>query len=250
MLLFMATKQRARAGSAFYLHSATELFGLSRKIIWNNIWIFAPLFIVVFIYAFHAWAWTPAIGGHNERSVWTRYSWFGAGFGATLPHYLWYTVVGYSTLWLGFIVLIGTPLQIIIQQAQLDVVQGHKLRIKRLFRTVREMWLPMIGLYLITGLLILGGLVLLVIPGLIALRRYLLAPYVMLDTGCSIGEALTRSAALSAKNPRSIWGIIVFMTAIGLLNMVLFIGWFLALVVGLLYSLAPVIRYQELKKLP
>lgn len=242
-------RQRARAGSAYYLHSARELFSMSRLLIWKNIWVFAPLFAVILIYVFHAWAWTPALGSHNERSNWTRYSWFGAGFGATLPHYLWYTIVGYSTMWLAFIVLVGTPVQVAIQQAQLDVVKGHKMYLKRWLRSVREMLIPMAGLYLAMGVLILIGLVLFVVPGLIALRKFFLAPYVMLDTRCGIREALQGSAKLTDQNPRSVWSIILVMAVIGLLHVVLFIGWFLALVVGLFFSLAPAIRYRELKRL-
>lgn len=241
-------RQRARAGSAYYLHTVRELFTMSRILVWRNIWVFGPLFAVILIYVFHAWAWTPAIGSHNERSNWSRYSWFGVGFGATLPHYLWYTIVGYSTMWLAFIVLVGTPVQVAIQQAQLDVVKGHKIFVRRWLRSVREMLLPMAGLYIVMGILIVGGLALLIVPGLIALRKFFLAPYVMLDTGCSIGEALRGSAKLTDKSPRSIWSIILVMTAIGLLHVVLFVGWLLALVVGFFFSLAPAIRYRELKK--
>ena len=81
------------------------------------------------------------------------------------------------------------------------------------------------------------------------LRRYFLAPYVMLDTNCGIKEAMDKSATMSKPYSRAIWGVIGVMLLIGFINVIPYIGWMVAFVLGMLYSVAPALRYQELKKI-
>jgi hypothetical protein len=73
-----------------------------------------------------------------------------------------------------------------------------------------------------------------------------LAPYVMLDTKCGITEAMERSADLTKPYSGYIWGIIGVMFLIGLFNIIPGIGWMISFVLGMLYSIAPALRYQEL----
>jgi uncharacterized membrane protein len=115
------------------------------------------------------------------------------------------------------------------------------------WKTAKELGWRMFGLYILIGLYIFVGFILLIIPGLIMLRRYFLAPYVMLDTKCGITEAMERSAEISKPYSGYVWGIIGVMFLIGLLNAVPGIGWMFAFAFGMLYSVAPALRYQELK---
>jgi uncharacterized membrane protein len=118
-----------------------------------------------------------------------------------------------------------------------------------LWHVVKSMGWRLLGLYVVMGLIILVGLILFIIPGLILIRRYFLAPYVMIDKKVSIREALDHSAALSKLNAGSIWGIIGVMILIGMVNIIPIIGGLASFVLGSLYSVAPALRYQELKKL-
>jgi hypothetical protein len=68
----------------------------------------------------------------------------------------------------------------------------------------------------------------------------------LLDTSCSIKEAMEQSAELTKPYSKYIWGIIGVMFLIGLLNVIPGIGWMLAFLLGMYYSLAPALRYQEL----
>jgi len=90
---------------------------------------------------------------------------------------------------------------------------------------------------------------LLIVPGVIAIRRYFLAPYLMLDKDLSIREAMKQSAALSKPYSGSIWGIIGVIVLLSLPSIIPVIGWAVSFVLMLLYSVAPALRYQELKKL-
>jgi hypothetical protein len=243
----MSAKSRARLGSPLRLHGSVELFGLSSKLVRKNIWVFAPLFALPLLFVFHAWEWTPALGGSLGHH-WTRYSWLGAGFSSSVPYFLWYSLIGYSIYWLVFVVLAGTAVQIMLQQAQLDAIEKKPLDLVRLWRVAKAEYRNMLGLYLVMGLYILAGLVLFIIPGLIMLRRYFLAPYVMLDTKCDIKSAMERSAEITKPYSGYVWGILLVMTLIGLLNILPGIGWMLAFALGMFYCAAPALRYHELKE--
>ncbi len=146
---------------------------------------------------------------------------------------------------------------IMSQAAQLEGSEGKDLHFHRLWQVVKELGWRMLGLYLVMALYIVVGLILLVVPGLIMIRRYFLAPYVMLDRKCSIKEAMELSAAMSKPSgsgdwaiySRGIWGIIGVMLLISLIHKIPLIGTLVAFVVGMLYSVAPALRYQELKKI-
>lgn len=243
----MSARHRERLGSPLRLHGSFELFGKSRKLVQKNIWIFGPLYFLPLIFSFHSWTWTPAIGSQNGH-WWTTYSWFGSGLSASsVPSYMWYSVVGFSLLWFIFVLAIGTIVQVMTQEAQLEAVEHKPLDFGRLWSVAKEMGWQMFGLYLLIGLYVFVGLILFIIPGLIMLRRYFLAPYVMLDTRCSIKEAMERSAEMTKPYSKYIWGVIGVMVLIGLANVIPGIGWLIAFVLGMFYSLAPALRYQELK---
>jgi hypothetical protein len=244
----MTSKHRARLGSPLRLTGSFELFGASRKLVQKNIWIFGPLYFLPLIFSFHSWVWTPAIGSQNGH-WWTTYSWFGSGMSASsVPSYLWYGFVGYSLIWLVFVLTVGTVVQIMSQEAQLEATEHRSLDFARLWAVVKELGWRMFGLYLVIGLYVFVGLILFIIPGLIMLRRYFLAPYVMLDTRCDIKEAMERSAEMTKPYSNYIWGIIGVMALIGLFNALPGVGWMIAFVLGMFYSCAPALRYQELKE--
>jgi hypothetical protein len=242
----MSARHRARLGSPLRLNGSFELFGKSSKIIRNNIWIFGPLFVLVFLFNFHAWEWTPALGGDTGHH-WTRYSWLGAGFASSLPYFLWYAVVGYTIFWFLFVIIAGTTIQIMTQQAQLEATENKSLDFIKLWTVFKDLKWQMFGLYATIGFYILLGLLFFIIPVLIMMRRYILAPYVMLDTRCDIKTAMERSDEISKPYSGYIWGMICVMALIGLFNVIPGIGWMVAFVLGMFYSAAPAIRYQELK---
>jgi hypothetical protein len=223
------------------------LFGQSRKLVQKNIWIFAPLYAVPLVFSFHAWIWTPAIGSQNGH-WWTTYSWLGSGLStSSVPSYMWYSFVGFSFLWLIFVLAVGTLVQIMSQEAQLRAAQGKDLDFSQLWSVAKEHGWQMFGLYLLIGLYIVVGLIFFIVPGLIMLRRYFLAPYVFLDDKCSVKEAMERSSAITKPYSGYVWGVIGVMFLISLANVIPGVGWLIAFILGMFYSVAPALRYQELK---
>jgi len=245
----MATsKSRGRKNSPLYLPGAFELFTPSNNIILKNIWIFGPLYAVPLIFSIHAWIWAPL---PNQPTRWWQstgdFSW--GWVGSPAPNYLTFSFIGFSLLWLLIIMVAGTIVQIMSQAAQLEGAEGKDPMFDRLWVVVKEVGWRMVGLYIMMGLIIVIGLILLIVPGLIMLRRYLLAPYVMLDRRTGIRDSLDQSAELSKLNTGSIWGILGVMLLISLCGIVPIIGGLASFVLGALYSVAPALRYRQLKKL-
>jgi hypothetical protein len=242
------TSRRARRSSPLHLPSAFDLYTPSKQIVLSNIWIFGPLYAIPLVFWIHSWIWSPL---PNQTVHWWQHSGSlsSAWPGGPLPTYGTFLVVGFSLLWFLIIGAIGTIAQIMAQAAQLQGAEHKHLDFHNLWGVVKELGWRMLGLYVVMGLLIFVGLVLLVIPGLILIRRFFLAPYVMLDKKIGIREALEESTRLSRLNTGSIWGIIGVMFLIGLLNIIPFIGGLISFAVGSLYSVAPALRYQQLKKL-
>jgi uncharacterized membrane protein len=106
-----------------------------------------------------------------------------------------------------------------------------------------------LGLIIVLVLLFVGGLILFIVPGLIVLRRYFLAPYFMLDKDLSIGEAMKQSAAATKPFSGAIWGIIGVYILLSLPGFIPLIGGLVSIALTTLYSVAPALRYYELSKL-
>lgn len=132
--------------------------------------------------------------------------------------------------------------QVMTQEAQLRAVEGGRLDFQDLWKVAKNMSWRMFKLYILSSLAIILTL-------FIFLRRYFLAPYVMLDKDVGVREAMRQSSELSAKNPGSVWGVIGVIVLIGFINILPIIGGLLSFAVGALYSVTPALRYQQLKQL-
>lgn len=116
--------------------------------------------------------------------------------------------------------------------------------------------LPRIPAYLMTAglsfLLIVFGLLLFIIPGLILLRGFFLAPYYAVDEKMGPIQALGRSLAVTKPVSGWIWGVIgiQMLIAIGALTFqdIPGIGPVVTMAISYLYIFAPVLRYAEIEK--
>jgi uncharacterized membrane protein len=105
---------------------------------------------------------------------------------------------------------------------------------------------------MLVSLCVVGGLILLIVPGFIMLRRYLLSGYYLVDQNLSIREAMRRSAASSKPAAGYIWGIVgvqaLFSVGSAILGLLPGgIGAFVADAVILLVCFLPALRYVELR---
>ena len=240
----MSAKTRARKSSPLYLPSAFDLFKPSKDLFIKHFGVFGWLFAIPFIMWLHSWISVPAGGGN----WWQRAS--DANYGWTTPNFFG-AAIGYSIVWTLFALIVGTAIQMMTQDAQLKAAEGKKVALSEHWQVVKKIWPKLALTYIAFGLILLVGFILLIIPGLFALRRYMFAPYVMLDAHGKIGvkEALDKSAELGLQNTGAVWGLIGVSFLISLCGIVPVIGSLASFVLGALYSIAPALRYQQLKKL-
>lgn len=109
-------------------------------------------------------------------------------------------------------------------------------------------FLPYVGVKILTALAVLLGLVLLIVPGIIAALALMFATYLVIDRKLGVIEALKESARLTKGNR---WNLLILMLALVGINI---LG-ALALLVGLLVSvpvslLAIAHAYRTLSHLP
>lgn len=236
-------RQRARRTSPLYLPSAFDLFAPSRDLLIKHLNVFGVLYIVPLIFWLHSWVDTPAHGHH----YWTRAS--DANTSWTLPSGFNAAFIGFSILWFIIAVVAGLAVQIMLQRSQLDAAEGREPTLNRAWQTLKDRWQPLLKLYLAMIVIYFVGFILLIVPGLFMVRRYMFAPYVMLDKKCGAREALEESHRLGLANTGAVWGIIGVSCLIGLIGIIPILGSLASFVLGALYSIAPALRYQQLKKL-
>lgn len=236
-------KQRARRTSPLYLPSAFDLFTPSKDLFIKHFNVFGPLYILPAFFWLHSWVDTPAHGGNYwNRTTDANTSW-------TLPTGFSAAFIGFSILWFLVAIIAGVMVQIMLQRSQLDAAEDKQPNLGRAWQTAKDHGLELFKLYVVTILIYAAGFILLIIPGFFMIRRYMFAPYVMLDKKCAIKEALEESHRLGSQNTGAVWGIIGVCVLIGIIGIIPIIGSLASFVLGALYSIAPALRYQQLKKL-
>lgn len=117
------------------------------------------------------------------------------------------------------------------------------------FERSKKLWARYIVLSVIVGLVIFVGFLLLIVPGVIFLRRYFLSPYVMIDQDLGIGESMRVSSRLSKGRSMAVFGIFGVDLLIALPNLIPVIGGVITFALQMAYFCAPAIRYDQLRAL-
>lgn len=126
--------------------------------------------------------------------------------------------------------------------------KGKEVSIQEALTEGFKYFLRITGLVIVVSVLIVLGLMLFIIPGLIVLRRYFLSFYFLIDKNLSIKEAMKLSAETSKKNSFAIYGLLGIIFLFGFFSIIPGIGTVLGAILQFLYSVAPAIRYFEMKK--
>ena len=77
-----------------------------------------------------------------------------------------------------------------------SLVDGQKLAMKDIFGSAKKFILPMLGTGLLAGLIIMGGLILLIVPGIIFSIWFSFVQYLVIEENISGTKALRRSREL------------------------------------------------------
>ncbi len=223
------------------LTGAFDLFSKSSALVQNNLTTFVILYLIPLLSnAGRFMEQGPEPKNQNVSSI--NFS--------NLPNVAIGSIIGLGAILVIMFVILVIITTLMMTVLQLRAAQNQKPTLSQLWPETKKYGLRLIGLGLLVGLVVVLGLIAFIVPGLIFIRRYFLAPYVLIDQDVSITTAMRRSADLSKPHSGSVWGVIGVSFLIGLLGIIPFIGWILSAVMGLLYSVAPALRYEELKHLP
>ncbi len=158
-------------------------------------------------------------------------------------------ILGLVSMIIGFVlILINAPASIYMQTR---VIHGATPGIAECYRGALRHIFRLVGLAGLLTVLILIGLLFFIVPGLIFIRRYALAPYYLIDHDLGIRQAMQRSAADSKPVSKYIWSLITVNAIVATVSLLLFVkifppyGSLIAYFIITLYTLAPALRYRE-----
>lgn len=132
---------------------------------------------------------------------------------------------------------------------QLAAAKGELPSTRECYQRGLPYFWRLLGFGVLFALLLIGGLILLIVPALIILRRYFLAPFYMIERNLGILSAMDISSKQSKPAAGYIWGtigvMVTFMMLASILSYVAIFGAILSSVVPLIYLFGPVLRYKE-----
>lgn len=132
-------------------------------------------------------------------------------------------------------------------------IDGEKPDVNELLGIGKKYWLRQLGLVILLSIIIGFGLLLLIIPGIIAFLRLSLAPYLMYDRNLGVIDSIKASAELTKGRMGAVAAAIGVMILIniglGLFGVLPIIGDLIAAVGAILFSLVIALRYRELTRL-
>jgi hypothetical protein len=139
----------------------------------------------------------------------------------------------------------GVVVNIALMIVTLKAARGEKLSFTETFRAAWPYFFRVLGLYAVVSIAVIIGLALLIVPGLILLRRYFLASYYVVDRNLGIFAAMDASADES-KRAGGVWGLIGFALVIILLGFIPHVGWVPAVIASILYTCMITWRYIQI----
>ena len=140
---------------------------------------------------------------------------------------------------------------LLITIAVLRAAQGQKISLVGLWKELidRWLWLKLIAALLLVGLYVLAGFILLIIPGVILIWRLFFVQLILIDQKVGIKEAVKRSWNMTRGFGWPIYSVILVSILLSLTTIVWIFGPIISFILVSIYTVAPALRYQELKKL-
>ncbi len=129
---------------------------------------------------------------------------------------------------------------------QLASVRGQKVSISEAFNKSKPYVLRAVGLLLLSALIIMAGLILLIIPGLLAMFFLSMAFYVLIDKNTGVTDAIKGSYELVKEYWKPVVGLIIVNVAISIPNYIPVIGWIIALALTVAYLCLGALIYVKI----
>lgn len=135
---------------------------------------------------------------------------------------------------------------------QLRAASGKVPTIAECYRRGLPFWLRIVGFEILFVIMLIIGFVLLIVPGLVVLRRYYLTPYYIINKDLPIGAAMKMSARETKPVSGWVWGMfgvmLVFIFLQATISSIKFIGPIIAVLISLIYLFGPALRWQEVSR--
>lgn len=160
-------------------------------------------------------------------------------------------LIGFGAVAAVLFVLISSFFYVMTIKLSLDAVNNRPATTKELIDTASKYWLRLIGLGILMALIIGAGLILLIIPGIIAAILLSYAPTILVDKNTSIIDALKGSYQLVSSNLGLVLSALLVVIGIGiaasLIKEVAVVGPVIGTIISIVFSLILFLRYQEIK---
>lgn len=131
----------------------------------------------------------------------------------------------------------------------LQTAKGQEISLRQALSVGYQKALGYVGLMIVTAAIVLGGLVLLIIPGLIFMYWFLLAPYIYIDQDVSITEAMRQSKKIATTQPAEIVGVMSLGIALSMGSVVPLLGFFYSIIFNVVWYVAWSYRYLSAQEL-
>ncbi len=222
------------------LTPAFDLFGKSLERVRENLNVFSIVYLISA--ATTLWQIYAQHHGHTANGASQAIADAGAVVGLKSD-----TAVGAAVAVVAVLVianLIATLWQFILA---LRLAHGKNPGFSDIWKEFTAKGLKLLVLLVVISVLVIIGFIAFIVPGLIALRMLFYAPYIMLDQNVGVAEAMRRSRKLTEGNWGAVYGIILVGIVLGFSGFIPYAGPAIQLVLAAIYSVAPALRYYELK---
>lgn len=155
---------------------------------------------------------------------------------------------------LGVLMVIGGALLILYTTVASIVtefasVRGEKLSLPQALNRSQPYILPVLGLFLLSTLLIVAGLILFIIPGLYAMFLLVFAAYILIDRNLGVIEAMKESFQFSKQNWKLVLAWLILQAIINIpASIVPVLGNLLTFALSIAYLCLPVIIYLAVQQ--
>lgn len=133
----------------------------------------------------------------------------------------------------------------------LKSAKNKKPTISELFEDGKKYYFRLIGLFILCTLIIVIGFALLIVPGVIALSRLLMSPYLMIEKDLGVIEAIKQSNTLATGKIGVVWAALGLSIAVGIADSIIsvlpLIGPLAGIVISIGFSLIIPLRYIQMK---
>jgi uncharacterized membrane protein len=147
------------------------------------------------------------------------------------------------------IVALYVVVSLMLLVLEFKAAKGKTPSLTEVWQQTAKLGFRLVGLGLLVGLIVVAGFLALIVPGIIFISWYFLSPFVMIDRNLGITESMRVSKELSKDNWLSIWAVIGMAILISIPGSLGIVGWGISFVLTAFFSVAPALRYLELKKL-